>query len=42
MMPLETVIAAIPTRVLTSIVKSVVYALIVPLLIKGLKTAKLL
>ena len=41
-MPLETVLAAIPTRVLTSIVKSVVYALIVPLLIKGLKTAKLL
>ncbi len=42
MMPVETVVAAIPTRVLTSIAKSVLYALVVPLLLKGLKSAKLL
>ncbi|MBP5225075.1 MAG: folate family ECF transporter S component [Lachnospiraceae bacterium] len=42
MMPTESVIAAIPTRLLTSVAKSVIYALAVPLLVKGLKAAKLL
>ena len=41
-LPLESVIAMIPTRIVTNIVKGVMFAIIVPLLVKGLKRAKLM
>ena len=39
--PKETVFAAIPVRLAVSVVKGIIYAILIPLLIKGLEKAKI-